>query len=101
MTADSVPSVTLSIGATGATTASAISSTVTANFTATNPTTGTTTASKTTSSITRVESKVIKTDYRFSKFSVDKSSFTAASGSATLSMEVERKYTYTGNQEGS
>ena len=99
MTSSSLPTFTLSVAGTGATTASAISSTVTAAFTASNPTTGTTTASKTSSSVTRAASTLSSTAYKFSTFSLNKSSFTAASGTATLSMVVQRQRTFTGGTE--
>lgn len=79
---------------------SAISSTVTAAFTATNPTTGTTTASKTTDSITRQASALTNTAYRISSFTVGTSTFNAAANSTTLSIKVQRQYTFTDSQVG-
>lgn len=101
MTASSLPTFTLSIGATGASAVSAISSTVTAAFTATSPNTGTTTKSVTSSSVTRAASSLVKDHYRFNTFSVAKSSFTAATGTTTLSMVVQKRSEYTGSQYSS
>ena len=99
LTASSVPTVTLSVGATGATTASAISSTVTAAFTATNPTTGTTTKSVTSTSITRAASVNTGTEYQFSTFSADKTSYDAAGGYAIVSMVLQKRDVYTESQK--
>lgn len=99
LTSSSVPSVTLNVGATGAAAVSAISSTVTASFTASSPTTGTTTASKTTGNITRSASSQTGTEYQFSTFSVGSTSFTAAGGTTTLSMVVQERSVYTGDQK--
>lgn len=101
MTSSSLPTFTLSVGATGAAAVAAISSTVTAAFTASNPTTGTTTKSVTSGSITRAESKHLNTNYRINGFSVGTSSFNAAANSTTLSITTERQYVYTGNQNSS
>lgn len=87
---------TVSVSGTGATTASAISTTLTAAFTATSPTGGTTTASKTSSSITRNKSELTNTAYRFGTFSLGSTSGDASPKSVTLSMVVQRQYTYTG-----
>lgn len=98
MTSSSLPTFTLSVGATGAAAVAAISSTVTAAFTASSPTTGTTTKSITSSSVTRAASSLVGDYYRFSTFSVAKSSFTAATGTTTLSMVVQKRSKYTGDQ---
>ena len=101
MTSSSLPTFTLSVGATGAAAVAAISSTVTAAFTASNPTTGTTTKSVTSGSITRDESRHISTNYRINGFSVSTASFNAAANSTTLSITTQRQYVYTGNQNAS
>lgn len=98
MTSSSLPTFTLSVGATGAAAVAAISSTVTAAFTASSPTTGTTTKSITSSPVTRAASSLVGDYYRFSTFSVAKSSFTAATGTTTLSMVVQKRSKYTGDQ---
>jgi hypothetical protein len=100
MTDSSLPTVILSVSGTGAAAADSISSTVTASFTASNPTTGTATASATTEAISRKKSEIIATNYRISTFSTNKSAFTAAGGTATLSIIVQRKDTYTDDQPG-
>jgi hypothetical protein len=99
MTSSSLPTFTLSVGATGAAAVAAISSTVTAAFTALNPTSGTKTAIKTSGAITRSASTLMYDEYKFSTFSVAKSSFTAAAGTTTLSMEVQKRSIYTGYQD--
>lgn len=98
MTSSSLPTFTLSVGATGAASVAPISSTVTAAFTASSPTTGTTTKSITSSSVTRAASSLVGDYYKFSTFSVAKSSFTAATETTTLSMVVQKRSKYTGNQ---
>ena len=98
MNASTVPTFTISVGATGAAAVAAISTTVTAAFTATDPTTGTTTASVTSGSITRSAASFVQDHYRFSTFTLSKTSFTAASGSATLSMGIQKRSEYTGSQ---
>ena len=98
MTSSSLPTFTLSVGATGAAAVSAISSTVTAAFTASSPTTGTTTKSVTSGSITRAASAFISDHYQFITFSVGTSSFNAAANSTTLSMVVQKRSKYTGDQ---
>ena len=95
LTSSTVPTVTLSVGATGAAAISAINSTVTAAFTATSPTTGTTTKSVTSTSVTRAASAKTGTEYQFSTFSVGQTSFNAAGGSTTLSMVLQQRDVYT------
>ncbi|MBO7211663.1 MAG: hypothetical protein J6V44_11765 [Methanobrevibacter sp.] len=101
MTSSSLPTFTLSVGATGAAAVAAISSTVTAAFTASSPTTGTTTKSVTSGSVTRAKSEHISTNYRINGFSVGTSSFNAAGGTTTLSITTQRQYVYTGDQKAS
>ena len=81
----------MNIPGTGATTASKLCSTITASF----KRTSSSSAVSATCQVCREKSELISTEYSFKTFSLAKTSFTAAGGSTTLSMLLQRKDTYT------
>lgn len=99
MTRDSLPTFTLSVPSADSD-ETVINSTVRAVFTASDPVTGNITTSKTSNKIYRQSTEIIRTEYRFSTFSLNNTAFTAKSDSTILSIILERRDVYTGDIPG-